>query len=140
MGRPRPAGGCHANRTASGFRRRRRGTDSCVPFGYRSKEALLVQLGENTAPLLVDRRVRGQAEQGNRRTLRLGDTRQDVRSAASTWAFADTEAPAHTSIHVCHEGCRSLIPGHPVLDRTTGVAQGVIKCHPRVAGKAEYVL
>src|SRR5687768_17063388 len=104
MGRARAAGRCHADRAPGSSRHRRRGADSCVPFGYWSKEALLVQLGENAASLLINRGVGSQAEQRDRRALRLGDTGQDVRSATSTWTFTDTDAAAHAGIDVGHEG------------------------------------
>src|SRR5215211_8580089 len=135
MGRSRPAGRCHAHRASRSFRHRRRRTDACVPLGYRPEEALLVQLGEDAAPLLVDRRIGGQTEQRYCRALRLGDARQDVRGASSARTFADTDPPADPGIDVGHEGRRSLIPRHDVLDVTSSVAKSVVKRHSSVAGK-----
>ena len=140
MGRSGAASSCHADRAAGGFRHRRRRVDPCVPLGYRPKETLLIQLGENAATLLVDRRIGGQTEQRDCRALRLGNTGQDVGSAAAARTFADTDTPTHAGINVGHEGRRSLIPGHDVLDRTSSVAKGVIKGHPGIAGKPKHML
>src|SRR5215204_503718 len=140
MGGARPASGCHADGTAGRFGHRRRRADSCVPFGYRSKEALLVQLSENAASLLLDRRVGGQAEQRDRRPLGLGDTWQDIGCATTTWTLAYTNATADAGVDVGHKRCRSLIPRHDVLDRPSGVSKGVVKRHSCVAGKTEHIL
>src|SRR5215203_1239302 len=140
MGRARSACGCHADGTAGRLRHRRRGADSCVPFGYWSKEALLVQLGENAAPLLVDGRVGSQAEQRDCRPLRLGDAGQDIGRTTTTWTLTDTDPTADTGVDVGHKRCRSLIPCHDVLDPASGVTKGVVKRHSSVPRKTEHML
>src|SRR5215208_6780468 len=99
MGRSGPASSSHADRAAGAFRDRRRRADPCVPLGYRPKETLLVQLGENAATLLVDRRIGGQTEQRDCRALRLSNTGQDVGSATAARSFTDTHSSTHPSIN-----------------------------------------
>src|SRR5215203_6196077 len=140
MGRSGAARSSHADRAAGAFRHRRRRVDPCVPLGYRPKETLLIQLGENAATVLVDWRIRGQTEQRDCRALRLGNTGQDVGSATATRTFTDTETSTHPGINVGHEGGRPLIPGHDMLDGTSSVAKCVIKGHSGIAGKTKHML
>src|SRR5215212_925453 len=140
MGRSGAARSSHADRAAGAFRQRRRRVDPYVPLGYRPKHTLLIQLGENAATVLVDRRIGGQTEQRNCRALRLGNTGQDVGSTTAARTFTDTDTSTHAGVNVGHEGGRPLIPSHDMLDRTSSVAKRVIEGHPGIAGKPKHML